>query len=64
MLDRGGAEGPADVAIVGDEKSVNDQLDALAEAGATDFGAAVFPAGDDTKASTERTMDLLRSRLT
>src|SRR6185503_17275957 len=32
MLDREGAEGPADVALVGDESAVGEQLDRLAEA--------------------------------
>jgi F420-dependent oxidoreductase-like protein len=42
MLDREGAAGPGDVAIVGDESSVRAQIDQLAEAGVTDFAAAVF----------------------
>jgi F420-dependent oxidoreductase-like protein len=40
MLDREGAEGPADVAVVGDEASVRDQIEAIAAHGATDFVAA------------------------
>lgn len=56
MLDREGAAGPGDVAIVGDEASVRAQIDELAEAGVTDFGAAVYSAR-------ERTRDLLRSLL-
>jgi F420-dependent oxidoreductase-like protein len=40
MLDREGAEGPADVAIVGDEETVATGIGALAEAGVTDFAAA------------------------
>jgi F420-dependent oxidoreductase-like protein len=42
MLDREGAGGPADVAIVGDKASVQRQVSALAEKGATDFVAAPF----------------------
>jgi F420-dependent oxidoreductase-like protein len=42
MLDREGAAGPGDVAIVGDEASVRAQIEQLAEAGVTDFSAAVF----------------------
>lgn len=42
MLDREGAAGPADVALVGDEESVRAQVAALAEAGATDFMASPF----------------------
>lgn len=40
MLDREGAGGPADVAVVGDEDAVRAGLAAFAEAGATDFAAA------------------------
>src|SRR5690349_23596296 len=42
MLDREGAEGPANVAIVGDESAVRGALAELREAGATDFLAAPF----------------------
>ena len=55
MLDREGAAGPGDVAIVGDEASVLGQLETLAAAGATEFGAAPFPVGGDRQASIERT---------
>ena len=60
MLDREGAEGPADVAVVGEEAAVRDQLAALAEAGATDFLAIPFRVhGDD--GALERTRALLVS---
>ena len=42
MLDREGAAGPADVAIVGDETAVARGVAALSDAGVTDFAAAVF----------------------
>ena len=42
MLDREGAAGPADVAIVGDEATVTKGLDRMADAGATEFIAAVY----------------------
>ncbi|MFF5212112.1 LLM class F420-dependent oxidoreductase [Streptosporangium sp. NPDC000396] len=42
MLDREGAAGPADVAIVGDEGEVSAQIESLAEAGVTDFVAAEY----------------------
>lgn len=42
MLDREGVEGPADVALVGDEGSVAAQIAALGEAGATEFMAARY----------------------
>lgn len=47
MLDREGAEGPGDVAIVGDEERVAAQLNRLAEAGATDFAASPFGPTED-----------------
>ena len=56
MLDREGAEGPGDVAIVGDEDSVKAQLDELAEAGVTDFVASEF-------AKRERTRSFLKTLL-
>src|SRR5437660_331458 len=58
MLDREGVEGPADVAIVGDESAVGEQLRRLAEAGATDFLAAPFAVPGDGDA-VERTRALL-----
>ena len=56
MLDREGAAGPADVAIVGDEDTVAAQILALAGAGVTDFVAAEFGQGQDQ----ERTRNLLK----
>jgi 5,10-methylenetetrahydromethanopterin reductase len=47
MLDREGAEGPADVAIVGDEAAVSAQLEHLRTIGVTDFVASVFGSADD-----------------
>ena len=61
MLDREGAAGPADVAIVGTEAEVERQIRAVASAGATDFLASVFPSGADGKASMARTYALLKS---
>jgi F420-dependent oxidoreductase-like protein len=59
MLDREGAAGPADVALVGDEAAVEAQLADLADAGVTDFVAGEFGRGDDAV----RTRRLLMSRL-
>ena len=42
MLDREGAEGPADVAIIGSAAEVTERVDALAEIGVTDFVAVEF----------------------
>jgi len=47
MLDREGAEGPADVAIVGDEEAVAAQIGTLSEAGVTDFVAGEYTGGPD-----------------
>jgi 5,10-methylenetetrahydromethanopterin reductase len=47
MLDREGAEGPADVVIVGDESAVGEQLEQLGRIGVTDFLAVPFPGGGD-----------------
>lgn len=55
-LDRGGAAGPGDVAIVGDESAIEAQLWALDAAGVTDFNAAIFPA---TGGNVERTYELM-----
>jgi len=57
MLDREGAAGPADVAIVGPEDQVLDGIDQLREAGVTDFNAAIY--GDPDEA--ERTRALLKT---
>jgi F420-dependent oxidoreductase-like protein len=48
MLDKEGAEGPADVAIIGDAGTVAKELQRLADAGTTDFIAAPF--GDINRA--------------
>jgi 5,10-methylenetetrahydromethanopterin reductase len=47
MLDREGAAGPAEVAVVGDEDTVAAQIGALAEAGVTDFAAVEYTSGPD-----------------
>jgi alkanesulfonate monooxygenase SsuD/methylene tetrahydromethanopterin reductase-like flavin-dependent oxidoreductase (luciferase family) len=60
MLDREGAAGPADVAIVGDEDDVASQVMALAAAGATDFIAIEFARGEDER---RRTRGLLKKMI-
>ena len=60
MLDREGAAGPADVAIVGTEQEVAAGIARLADAGVTDFAAVEFGAGGDER---RRTRELLRSLL-
>jgi 5,10-methylenetetrahydromethanopterin reductase len=59
MLDREGAGGPGDVAIVGDEAVVAKQVLALADAGVTDFIAADFGSREELR----RTRVLLESLL-
>ncbi len=51
MLDREGAGGPADVAIVGTEDEVRAQLRRLADMGTTDFCGAPFGSADEIRAS-------------
>ena len=57
MLDREGAAGPGDVAIVGDEDAVAAQVLTLADAGVTDFVANEFAHGQER----ERTRSLLKA---
>ncbi|MFM9379340.1 TIGR03564 family F420-dependent LLM class oxidoreductase [Gordonia sp. VNK21] len=59
MLDREGYEHAWDAAIIGDEATVGQHLDELAEAGIDEFGAIVY---DRDPAVRDRTRALLRSR--
>jgi F420-dependent oxidoreductase-like protein len=63
ILALGGADTPADAALVVDEAIVTAGLQSLLDAGATDVWAAVFPVGDDRRGSMQRTTDLLRTLL-
>lgn len=56
MLDKEGAAGPADVAIVGDEATVAKAVARMADAGTTDFVAAPF----GTDEQNARTLDVIR----
>lgn len=47
MLDREGAAGPEDVAVIGDEAAVEAALARVGEAGATGFGAVLFGSADE-----------------
>ena len=60
MLDKEGAAGPADIAIVGNAETVSDQIKRLADIGVTDFDAAIFPVADDSDA---RTIEVLAKHL-
>src|SRR5437660_11238076 len=57
MLDREGVARPEDVALVGSEPDVEQQLAKLEQAGATDFTANPFGSAEEL----QRTLDLLRS---
>jgi 5,10-methylenetetrahydromethanopterin reductase len=59
MLDREGADGPADVALVGDEATVEKQVRALADAGVTEFVASIYGSRDERA----QTRALLKSML-
>ena len=58
MLDREGAAGPADIAIVGDENALRGEVDRYRNAGVTDFNAAIMNVEDGARA---RTLEFLSS---
>lgn len=60
MLDREQAAGPGDVAIVGDEAAVAAQIASVAEAGATDFVAAIYGVADERDRAFTLIADLAR----
>jgi F420-dependent oxidoreductase-like protein len=60
MLDKEGVEGPADLAIIGDESTCADRLDEFAAAGVTQFAASEFARDDEGR---ERTRSFLAGRL-
>jgi hypothetical protein len=60
VLDREGAGGPPDVAIIGDEAAVERGIRAVASAGATDFSAVLFPGAEGAE-SMSRTHALVKS---
>jgi F420-dependent oxidoreductase-like protein len=60
MLDKEGAEGPADIAIVGDAKVLDAGLARLRDVGVTDFTAAIVPTDDG---AFERTLEYLAGQL-
>ncbi len=59
MLDREGASGPGDVAIVGDEAAITAGIRALEDAGVTEFDAAIYGDADQMA----QTRDLLKTLL-
>jgi alkanesulfonate monooxygenase SsuD/methylene tetrahydromethanopterin reductase-like flavin-dependent oxidoreductase (luciferase family) len=60
MLDREGLSGPADIALVGDAKTVEAELKRLAEIGVTDLLAAPYEADEGAR---QRTIDFLEGQL-
>ena len=56
MLDREGAAGPADLAIVGDETEFRTRIDRLREIGVTDLMAAIIPVEEG---AIDRTLECL-----
>jgi len=60
MLDREGAAGPADIAVVGDEANLRTQLNRYRDAGVTDFDAAIVPLDEG---AADRTLEFLASEL-
>jgi F420-dependent oxidoreductase-like protein len=60
MLEREGAGGPADVALVGDDAHVAEQVRHLAAIGVTDFGAAPYGSPDERAATMELLAALAR----
>lgn len=59
-LDAEGAEGPADIALIGNEQQVRAGLDRIRDAGASDYYGLIFPDGSDD-GSSERSYELLKS---
>jgi len=59
-LDAEGVAGPADIALIGEEKTVRAGLERMRDAGASDFYAAIFPDKDGAR-STARSYELLKS---
>ena len=60
MLDKEGAAGPADLALVGDEKTIDAGIQRLRDIGVTDFSAALMGTEEGAE---ERTLDYLTSRV-
>ena len=58
MLDKEGAEGPADIALVGDENALRGEIQRLESIGVTDFNAAIV---DVEEGARERTLEFLAS---
>ena len=60
MLDIEGAEGPTDLALIGDEKTLDSGLERLRDLGVSDFEASIVSTDEGAAA---RTLEYLESRL-
>lgn len=56
MLDREGVAGPADIAIIGSAREVQERIESLAGIGVTDFAAVEFGATPDEKVDTREAL--------
>jgi F420-dependent oxidoreductase-like protein len=63
MLDREGAAGPADVALIGDEDAVAAELARVQDAGATSFAAALFGSSEERARTTALLQSLAASAM-
>ncbi len=60
MFEREGADGPADVAIVGGAAQVRDRIEDMKDAGVTDFAASEFTRTPDERAETRALLRALQ----
>ena len=61
QLDAEGYDQAGEIAVVGNEDEVRDELQAYFDAGASEVIASIYPAGDDSRGSFARTTTLLES---
>ena len=59
MLDREGVESSAEMALIGNEREVEEMLKEYSAAGVTDLAVQIFTAGSGIKDSSDRTMHFL-----
>ena len=60
MLDREGLDGPADIAVIGDEAVLAEHLDTIRATGVDEYAATILARNDDERA---RTQEFLRRHL-
>jgi F420-dependent oxidoreductase-like protein len=61
QLDGEGLHQAGEIAVIGNERQVTDQLRGFFDSGATEVIASVFSAGEDRRVSSQRTYELLES---